>query len=225
MRPQQPVRARPTVTTAQATVSRGPNAAQSRPTAPCGYSVAGVAARRTPTMSRHATRWPWRNAIKHQWDAALATLGYLLGERPAFRTRPPRNRLQPHRRAPFRSRGAAAFEQAVALDPSLVNSWKCLAKLYEEQRPRHEEITRKTHQRTRADRLPRFLASRVIDGHQLSLGGPPRRRRTALQALPARQQDACGGHASTGGDRHPQQGIRRSRVPAGELHRVRAGAP
>ena len=79
---------------------------------------------------------------QHQWDAALATLGDLLGERPRFGRAHQEigyNHIAVRR---FAAAGAA-FEQAVALDPSLVNSWKCLAKLYEEQRPRHEEITRK----------------------------------------------------------------------------------
>ena len=79
---------------------------------------------------------------QHQWQVALATLGDLVGELPHFGRAHQEigyNHIATRR---FAAAGAA-FEQAVALDPSLINSWKCLAKLYEEQRPRRDEITKK----------------------------------------------------------------------------------
>ena len=79
---------------------------------------------------------------QHQWPMALATLRGLLRERPHFGRAHQEigyNHIAMRRFAA----ASAAFEQAVAQDPSLINSWKCLAKLYEEQRPRLEESTKK----------------------------------------------------------------------------------
>ena len=66
---------------------------------------------------------------QHQWTASLATLAGILESRPSFG--------RAHQETGYNyialenfSRAGAAFERAIAADPSLVNSWKCLAKLY-----------------------------------------------------------------------------------------------
>ncbi|MDE0056237.1 MAG: sulfotransferase [Gammaproteobacteria bacterium] len=66
---------------------------------------------------------------QHQWTAALATLTGILESRPGFG--------RAHQETGYNyialenlPRAGAAFERAIAADPSLVNSWKCLAKLY-----------------------------------------------------------------------------------------------
>lgn len=79
---------------------------------------------------------------QHQWKAALATLGDILDERPNFGRA---HQEIGYNHIAMRQFAAAtdAFEQAVALDSSLVNSWKCLAKLYEEERVDNAEKSRK----------------------------------------------------------------------------------
>ena len=66
---------------------------------------------------------------QHRWRVALETLATILKARPGFG--------RAHQEVGYNyialenfSRAGAAFERAVAADPSLVNSWKCLAKLY-----------------------------------------------------------------------------------------------
>ena len=66
---------------------------------------------------------------QHQWSAALATLTGILERNP--------NSGRAHQEVGYNFialenflRAGAAFERAIAADPSLVNSWRCLAKLY-----------------------------------------------------------------------------------------------
>ena len=66
---------------------------------------------------------------QHQWELALATLARILKSKPRFG--------RAHQEAGYNrlavkdyARAGAAFERAVAADLSLINSWKCLAKLY-----------------------------------------------------------------------------------------------
>lgn len=65
----------------------------------------------------------------HRWPDALATLSSILEQRPGFG--------RAHQEAGYNhiaerrfAAAGAAFERAVNADPSLINSWKCLAKLY-----------------------------------------------------------------------------------------------
>ena len=87
---------------------------------------------------------------QRQWQPALSTLSDLLGARPAFG--------RGHQEAGYNhialrafDAAAAAFERAVAANPSLINSWKCLRKLYAE----HGLGTAQA--RRRADRQVAFL--------------------------------------------------------------------
>ena len=66
---------------------------------------------------------------QHRWPLALDTLSTLLEARPDFG--------RAHQEAGYNyialknfSRAGAAFERAITADPGLINSWKCLAKLY-----------------------------------------------------------------------------------------------
>ena len=66
---------------------------------------------------------------QHQWTTALATLTGILERKPSFG--------RAHQEVGYNYialenfvRAGAAFERAIAADPSLVNSWRCLAKLY-----------------------------------------------------------------------------------------------
>ena len=66
---------------------------------------------------------------RHRWSEALATLKQVLSKRPGYG--------RAHQEVGYNLLGsqnyagaAAAFERAVAADPSLINSWKCLARLY-----------------------------------------------------------------------------------------------
>ena len=72
-------------------------------------------------------------AERHQrrWPEALKTLAGVLEERPGFGRAHQEVGYNHIGRRDF-GNAAAAFEQAVAANPSLVNSWKCLVKLYEE---------------------------------------------------------------------------------------------
>ena len=66
---------------------------------------------------------------QHQWTAALATLTGILERKPSFgraRQEVGYNYIALENFV----RAGAAFERAIAADPSLVNSWRCLAKLY-----------------------------------------------------------------------------------------------
>ena len=68
---------------------------------------------------------------QHRWDEALTTLAAVLERKPSFgrghqEVGYNRIALQQYVKA------GAAFERAVANDPSLVNSWKCLRKLHQD---------------------------------------------------------------------------------------------
>ena len=87
---------------------------------------------------------------QHRWRRALGTLSGILRTRPGFG--------RAHQEAGYNhiaqrafGEAAAAFERAVAANPSLVNSWKCLRKLYAEQR------IGTPADRARADRQVAFL--------------------------------------------------------------------
>ena len=71
---------------------------------------------------------------QHKWRSALATLASVLKQRPNFG--------RGHQEVGYNyiamrrfTLAGAAFERAVAADPSLINSWKCLVKLYQEAPP------------------------------------------------------------------------------------------
>ena len=67
----------------------------------------------------------------HRWEQALASLSRVLELKPHFGRAHQEigyNRLAKKEY----SRAGAAFERAVGADPSLINSWKCLAKLYQD---------------------------------------------------------------------------------------------
>lgn len=72
-------------------------------------------------------------AERHQrrWQGALKTLAGVLEDRPEFGRAHQEVGYNHIGRRDF-ANAAVAFEQAVAANPSLVNSWKCLVKLYEE---------------------------------------------------------------------------------------------
>lgn len=68
---------------------------------------------------------------RHEWRQALETLSRILELKPRFG--------RAHQEAGYNRiamqdfmRAGAAFERAIAADPSLINSWKCLAKLYQD---------------------------------------------------------------------------------------------
>ncbi len=68
---------------------------------------------------------------RHEWRQALATLKRIAELKPHFG--------RAHQEAGYNriaindfGRAGAAFERAIAADPSLINSWKCLAKLYQD---------------------------------------------------------------------------------------------
>ena len=68
---------------------------------------------------------------QHRWTEALDTLAGVLRERPSFGRA---HQEVGYNRIAMRDFAGAgtAFERAVNNDPSLVNSWKCLAKLYQD---------------------------------------------------------------------------------------------
>ena len=71
---------------------------------------------------------------QHRWQAALATLHGVLQAQPDFGRAHQEvgyNHIAECRFGPAR----AAFEAAVAANPALINSWRCLLKLYEEHAP------------------------------------------------------------------------------------------
>jgi len=67
--------------------------------------------------------------IQHQWAAALATIDEILEIKPAFGRAYQEAGYNRIAQKDFLKAGVA-FETAVKSDPSLINSWKCLAKLY-----------------------------------------------------------------------------------------------
>ena len=83
---------------------------------------------------------------QHEWTKALATLNGMLERNPNFG--------RAHQEVGYNYialenllRAGAAFERAIAADPSLVNSWRCLAKLYHDSgnmdrlKPVEEQLT------------------------------------------------------------------------------------
>ncbi len=69
--------------------------------------------------------------IQHEWTTALATIDKIFEQAPSFG--------RAHQEAGYNRiaqkdllKAGVAFEKAVSCDPSLINSWKCLAKLYED---------------------------------------------------------------------------------------------
>ena len=66
---------------------------------------------------------------QHQWDRALATLAMIVEHRPQFGRAHQEIGYNHIARQNF-DRAEPAFEHATRDDPSLINSWKCLAKLY-----------------------------------------------------------------------------------------------
>ena len=66
---------------------------------------------------------------QHQWDAALATLSAIFRSRPEFGRAHQECGYNHIARRDF-ANAQAAFERATGFDPALINSWKCLAKLY-----------------------------------------------------------------------------------------------
>ena len=68
----------------------------------------------------------------HQWEKALATLSAIDRDRPGF-GRAYQEAGYNHVALRDFAKARSAFEQATHFDPGLVNSWKSLARLYEEQ--------------------------------------------------------------------------------------------
>ena len=68
---------------------------------------------------------------QHQWTMALATLAEIPKRKPGF-GRVHQEIGYNHIAMQNFARAGAAFERAITGDPSLINSWKCLAKLYHE---------------------------------------------------------------------------------------------
>ena len=66
---------------------------------------------------------------QHHWDAALATLSAIVHSRPEFGRAHQECGYNHIAKRDF-ANAQAAFERATGFDPALVNSWKCLAKLY-----------------------------------------------------------------------------------------------
>jgi len=86
--------------------------------------------------------------IQHEWTRALETIETILAQKPNFG--------RAHQEAGYNRiaqkdylQAGIAFEKAVACDPSLINSWKSLAKLYED--------SGNTRQRQRAQDQITFL--------------------------------------------------------------------
>ena len=68
---------------------------------------------------------------RHQWDAALETIGRILEHKPNFGRAYQEAGYNRIAQRDFHGAGIA-FEKAVSCDPGLINSWKCLSKLYED---------------------------------------------------------------------------------------------
>ena len=92
---------------------------------------------------------------QHQWAAALATLAEILEQRPNFGRAFQEVGYNHIARRDY-ARAGSAFERATTADPSLINSWKCLVKLYEQHLPQGAETARK---RSRAHAQLTFLQS------------------------------------------------------------------
>lgn len=69
--------------------------------------------------------------IRHDWSTALETIDRILEQKPEFGRAYQEigyNRIAQRDLL----KAGVAFEKAIACDPSLINSWKCLSKLYED---------------------------------------------------------------------------------------------
>ena len=100
---------------------------QGNPDAAAGLMEAVLAVERDHVEARYALAVARRH--QHRWPLALDTLETVLKARPNFG--------RAHQEVGYNyialknfPRAGAAFERAIAADPGLVNSWKCLAKLY-----------------------------------------------------------------------------------------------
>ncbi len=93
--------------------------------------------------------------IRHDWDAALRTIDELLGLKPNFGRAHQEAGYNRIAQRDLRNAGIA-FEKAISCDPSLINSWKCLAKLYEDSGKR-EKYQRAQDQITFLKSLPAEL--------------------------------------------------------------------
>ena len=69
---------------------------------------------------------------QHRWDAALATLSDIFRSRPEFGRAHQECGYNHIARRDF-ANAQAAFERATGFDPALINSWRCLAKLYRDE--------------------------------------------------------------------------------------------
>lgn len=67
--------------------------------------------------------------LQHEWKSALATIGKILEIKPQFGRAYQEAGYNHIAQKDYLTAGIV-FENAVAADPSLINSWKCLAKLY-----------------------------------------------------------------------------------------------
>ena len=79
---------------------------------------------------------------QHKWSSALSTISAILRKRPTFgraHQEAGYNLIAKHSYPLARD----AFERAVDADPSLINSWKCLVKLYQEHTPKNDARERK----------------------------------------------------------------------------------
>ena len=79
---------------------------------------------------------------QHQWREALATLGGILQAQPNFGRAHQETGYNHIARREFAA-AREAFEAAVAADPALANSWRCLIKLYEEHAPQNADVAAK----------------------------------------------------------------------------------
>ena len=79
---------------------------------------------------------------QHQWQEALATLGGILQARPRFGRAHQEAGYNHIARRDF-APAHRAFEAAVAANSALINSWRCLIKLYEEHAPQDAGVAAK----------------------------------------------------------------------------------
>ena len=103
---------------------------------------------------------------QHHWDAALATLSGIVESRPEFGRAYQECGYNHIAKREF-ANAQAAFERATEYDPALVNSWKCLARLYREQ---GDESAFGSGSETPC--LSRRLAGRAAGGYQLHFRRP-----------------------------------------------------
>ncbi len=148
----------PSVTEVQSSIERAqyligkgdPRGAEQLLTAVLGDDPDNVEARYALAVSqRHC----------HEWPRALATLAGILTIKPHF-GRAHQEVGYNHIAQKNLVRAGAAFERAVAADPSLVNSWRCLAKLYQDD-GNTGRLARAREQIAFLDRLPPELLTVV----------------------------------------------------------------